>query len=78
VIVPSRTAARKGCRVAADHSESSTPRRIVTLTTYVGITKYSAPGRRRADGPFEALCRLYGPKKLFFDKTWKLPDITKV
>jgi hypothetical protein len=22
-----------------------------------------------------ALCRLYGPKKLFFDKTWKLPDI---
>jgi diacylglycerol O-acyltransferase / wax synthase len=33
VIVPSRTASRKGCRVAADHSESSTPRRIVTLTT---------------------------------------------
>jgi hypothetical protein len=24
---------------------------------------------------FEALCRLYSPKKLFFDKTWKLPDI---
>jgi hypothetical protein len=29
----------------------------------------------KEDGPFEALCRLYGPKKLFFDKTWKLPDI---
>jgi len=32
----------------------------------------------RAEGKFEALFRLYGPEKPFFDKTWRLPDIEKV
>ena len=27
---------------------------------------------------FELMFRLYGPKKEFFDKTWKLPDVEKV
>ena len=26
-------------------------------------------------GQFELLYRLYGPKKDFFEKTWKLPDV---
>ncbi|WP_206001225.1 hypothetical protein, partial [Paraburkholderia sp. Ac-20342] len=26
-------------------------------------------------GRFEVMMRFYGPKKVFFDKTWKLPDI---
>ncbi|HEX4607819.1 MAG TPA: DUF1214 domain-containing protein, partial [Urbifossiella sp.] len=29
-------------------------------------------------GQFEVLFRLYGPKKDFFDKAWKLPDIADV
>ncbi|HJR75568.1 MAG TPA: DUF1214 domain-containing protein [Nitrospiraceae bacterium] len=29
-------------------------------------------------GKFEVLFRLYGPKKPFFEKTWKLPDIEEV
>lgn len=32
----------------------------------------------KADGRFEALCRLYGPQQPFFDKIWKLPDIQRV
>jgi hypothetical protein len=32
----------------------------------------------RADGQFEVLFRLYGPKKPLFDKTWKLPDVERV
>ena len=31
----------------------------------------------KADGRFEALCRLYGPQQPFFDKIWKLPDIQR-
>jgi len=31
-----------------------------------------------ADGQFEVLFRLYGPKKSFFEKKWVLPDIEKV
>lgn len=31
-----------------------------------------------ADGGFEVLFRLYGPEKVFFEKTWVLPDIEKV
>jgi len=31
-----------------------------------------------AEGKFEVLFRLYGPKKQFFDRTWKLPDVEKV
>jgi hypothetical protein len=27
---------------------------------------------------FELMFRLYGPKKEFFDKVWKLPDVEKV
>ena len=30
-----------------------------------------------AKGPFEALFRIYGPEKPFFEKTWKLPDIER-
>ena len=26
-------------------------------------------------GNFEVLFRLYGPEKVFFDKTWKLRDV---
>ncbi len=26
---------------------------------------------------FEFMFRLYGPKKEFFDKVWKLPDVEK-
>ena len=29
-------------------------------------------------GQFELLFRLYGPKKDFFEKTWKLPDVEVV
>ncbi len=32
----------------------------------------------RTDGQFEVLCRFYGPRKAFFEKTWKLPDIERV
>jgi hypothetical protein len=28
--------------------------------------------------PFELLFRVYGPKKEFFDKVWKLPDLEEV
>jgi hypothetical protein len=31
-----------------------------------------------AKGRFEVLARFYGPQKLLFDKTWRLPDIEKV
>jgi hypothetical protein len=31
-----------------------------------------------ADGGFEVLFRFYGPEKLLFDKTWKLPDIERI
>jgi hypothetical protein len=27
---------------------------------------------------FELMFRLYGPKKEFFDKVWKLPDVDKM
>ena len=27
------------------------------------------------NGKLEILFRLYGPEKVFFDKTWKLPDV---
>ena len=27
---------------------------------------------------FELMFRLYAPKKEFFDKTWRLPDVEKV
>jgi len=27
---------------------------------------------------FEVLFRFYGPEKLLFEKTWRLPDIEKV
>ncbi len=27
---------------------------------------------------FEFMFRLYGPKKEFFDKVWKLPDVEKI
>ena len=27
---------------------------------------------------FELMFRLYAPTKVFFDKTWKLPDVEKV
>jgi len=29
------------------------------------------------EGRFEVLARFYGPKKLLFDKTWKLNDVEK-
>ena len=29
-------------------------------------------------GPFEALFRIYGPEKPFFEKIWKLPDIERL
>lgn len=32
----------------------------------------------RRDGGFEVLFRFYGPQPPLFDKTWQLPDITKV
>jgi hypothetical protein len=32
----------------------------------------------RADGQVEVLFRFYGPKQPLFDKTWQLPDITKL
>lgn len=32
----------------------------------------------RADGGFEVLFRLYGPKPALFEKTWVLPDLQKV
>ena len=30
------------------------------------------------DRRFELMFRLYGPKKEFFDKAWKLPDVEKM
>lgn len=45
----------------------------------------SAPAGKEANwvptkpgGSFEVMFRAYGPTKAFFDKTWKLPDITQV